>query len=71
MGSWVKLSNKEIGKVVGGNPGHPLRPKVNIMFYDLGNALDEPQLVDLVNNVSLQVLQPLSDEELKEEIKKK
>lgn len=65
VGSWVRLSNKEIAKVVGSNPGQPLRPRAKIIFNEHGETLEEPLLIDLAKNLSLQVLQPVSDEELK------
>lgn len=73
IGSWVLLSSKELAKVVGSNPGQPMRPRVKIMLDDRGKLLegDEPPLMDLTKNLSLHILQPVSDEELKKFIKDK
>ncbi|MDO8527008.1 MAG: HD domain-containing phosphohydrolase [Deltaproteobacteria bacterium] len=69
VGSWVRLTNKEVAKVVGSNPGQPLRPRIKVLFDERGETLEDPQLVDLSKNLSIQVSQPVSDDELKKFVK--
>lgn len=71
IGSWVRLTTKEIAKVVGSNPGRPLCPKIKVMFDEHGEMLEEPQALDLAKVSSIHVSQPVSDEELKKLIKGK
>ncbi|UCD36343.1 MAG: hypothetical protein JSU90_05800 [Nitrospiraceae bacterium] len=47
MGSIVRLSTDETGKVVRINPGYPTRPVVSIIYDREGNELDEERIVDL------------------------
>lgn len=65
VGSWVVLSNKEIGKVIGLNIGQPIRPKIRIFFQEDGNPVDssEPMIIDLAQNPLLSIARPLKDEE--------
>lgn len=70
IGSWVKLSNKEIAKVTGSNPGQPLRPKVKVLLNEKGETLEEPFSLDLAQNSSIQILQPASEEDIQKLAKK-
>ncbi|MBI5299463.1 MAG: hypothetical protein HY877_04120 [Deltaproteobacteria bacterium] len=65
IGSWVQLTNKEYAKITGSNPGWPLRPKVKVMFDAYGSLMNEPHFIDLAVTRSIQVLQPVSDKDLK------
>jgi len=46
IGSWVRLSTKEIGVVIATNKAYPLRPKVSVMFDHSGQRLKEPKAID-------------------------
>ena len=69
IGSWVQLSTKDLAKVVRINPGSPLRPKVKVLFDSKGMAMEDPPLFDLAKTQSLQILRPISDQELGELVK--
>lgn len=69
IGSWVKMTNKEVAKVIGSNPGLPLRPRIKIVFDEWGKQLETPPAVDLSKQLSLHILQPVSDEDLKKLMK--
>lgn len=64
IGTWVKLSTGEMGKVVGINEGFPLRPVVNVVFNSEACKLDEPKRVNLAESISLSIMGLLSDEML-------
>lgn len=70
IGSWVKLSSREFAKVVETNPGQPMRPAVKVLFDERGRQLEEPTRIDLSKNLSVQILQPVAEEELHKLIKK-
>jgi len=65
IGSWIKLSNNETGKVIAINAGQPLRPKLKILFDEQGEKLDSDELevLDLGKNPLLGILKTLSDED--------
>lgn len=65
IGSWVRLTTKEIGMVIASNAGQPLRPRVRVTLDERGRPLEEAQLLDLSKNLSIQILQPVSDDDLK------
>lgn len=64
VGSWVKLTSKQIAQVVECNPGQPFRPKVKVMYDEEGSPVDRQRLLDLSKDSSLQIIQPIADEEL-------
>lgn len=70
IGSWVKLSSKEFAKVVETNPGQPLRPTVKVLFDERGRSLENPYLLNLAQNLSVQVIQPISEDEIRKLMKK-
>ncbi len=65
VGSWVKLSNEEVAKVVGINRGYPLKPRVTVIFDHNGWKLKQAKSIDLVSMSAISILRPVSDEELK------
>lgn len=64
VGSWIELNTNEIGKVVATNDELPLRPVVSLVFDSASRQLEEPRLVNLVNQFNLFVKRPLTDEEV-------
>lgn len=70
IGSWVRLTNGEIGLVVSINKGYPLRPKINIMFGAKGNKLEDVKSIDLLNEPHLHIESPIDLDKNKELIEK-
>jgi hypothetical protein len=64
IGSFVRLNNRTIGKVVGTHDGQPLRPVVKILEDADGNRVLEEKTVNLLGNPILWVTGAVSDEEL-------
>ncbi|MBW2004084.1 MAG: hypothetical protein JRI72_05635 [Deltaproteobacteria bacterium] len=64
-GSWVQLSNKQIGKVISANKALPLRPTVKVFIDWQGNYLKEAKIIDLSKDSAIHVLRPLTGEEIK------
>ncbi|MDD3296505.1 MAG: HD domain-containing protein [Candidatus Omnitrophica bacterium] len=64
VGSWVKLSTGEIGLVTGMNKGHPLRPKVNIIFNHMGERLTCSKSLDFMTETYFYIDQPLDVSDL-------
>ncbi|MBW1690815.1 MAG: hypothetical protein JRI71_09535 [Deltaproteobacteria bacterium] len=64
-GSWVQLSNKQVGKVISVNRGQPLRPTVRVFIDWEGRYLKEKKIIDLSKDSSIHVLRPLTEEEVK------
>ena len=64
IGSFVRLNNRTLGKVVGTHDGQPLRPVVKILEDADGNRVMEGKTVTLLGNPILWVTGAVSDEEL-------
>jgi len=64
-GSWVQLSNKQIGKVIKVNKEALLRPTVKIFIDWQGSYLKEAKIIDLSKDSAIHVLRPLPEEEVK------
>jgi len=47
VNSYVKLSDRSVGRVITTNPNFPLKPTVEILYDSLGNRLAEARIVDL------------------------
>lgn len=58
VGSFVKLNNREIAKVISSNPDSPLRPFVLVMFDAYGKYMSERKTVDLSKNNSIYIKGP-------------
>lgn len=69
IGSWVRLTSKEIARVIAANPGQPLRPRVKVLFDEKGRPLEETYSVDLAKIFSVQILQPIPEEEFLKVVK--
>ena len=59
IGSWVRLTNGEIGIVASINKGYPLRPRVNIIFDARGNKLIDPKSIDMLSEPHLHIESPV------------
>jgi HD-GYP domain-containing protein (c-di-GMP phosphodiesterase class II) len=64
IGSFVRLNNRTLGKVVGTHDGQPLRPVVKVLEDADGNRMTEEKTVNLLGNPILWVTGAVSDEEL-------
>ncbi|MFC1480141.1 hypothetical protein ACFL5Y_01690 [Candidatus Omnitrophota bacterium] len=62
-GSWVQLSNREIGKVIQASKQMPLRPVVEVFIGSAGI-----KKVDLSKNMLNHILRPLTAEEAKQKL---
>lgn len=59
IGSWVRLTNGEIGLVVSINKDYPLRPKINTLFDAKGNKLAAIKTIDLLDEPRLHIECPI------------
>jgi HD-GYP domain-containing protein (c-di-GMP phosphodiesterase class II) len=57
----VKLNTGEVGRVVGVNRNHPLRPKVEVIVDSKGDRLHAPKLIDLSEAPFLYITGPLTE----------
>jgi HD-GYP domain-containing protein (c-di-GMP phosphodiesterase class II) len=64
IGSFVKLNNRYVGKVIRTHEGQPLRPVVSILVDADGMRVTEEKTVNLLGNPILWVTGTVSDEEL-------
>lgn len=67
IGSGVQLSNGESGRVIGINKKNPLSPVVEITLDARGNRLTQPRTVDLSQETSITVNQPVDLEKAEEQ----
>lgn len=64
IGSYVKLNNKSVGKVIDTNDHQPMRPVVNVLYDSQGNRMKVDQIVNLKDNSLLWVVGNVSEAEL-------
>jgi len=63
IGSYVKLNNTEIGKVVATSKSHPLKPTVELMFDSHGNKMPGKTITNLDGHPVLYVTGSVSEED--------
>jgi HD-GYP domain-containing protein (c-di-GMP phosphodiesterase class II) len=61
-GSWIRLSNGEIGIVSKAHPGSPLKPTVAICYDEGGRRLTRPRFVDLSDAQTAYIQGPVTVE---------
>ncbi|UCH12898.1 MAG: HD domain-containing protein [Candidatus Omnitrophota bacterium] len=59
IGSWVRLTDGEIGIVASINKGYPLRPWINLIFEANGNKLTDIKSIDLLTKPHLHIESPV------------
>jgi len=64
LGSYVRLNNRAIGKVIATDQSRPLRPDVQIIFDAEGNRVIEDVVLKLDENPIFYIQDSISDEEL-------
>ncbi|MBI4382322.1 MAG: HD domain-containing protein [candidate division NC10 bacterium] len=61
VGSWVRLSSKEVGQVIATNKDNPLRPVLEV-WYDTSRAkLPQPKVIDLNKEILLHITGPATE----------
>ncbi len=61
VGSWVRLSSKEIGQVIATNKDNPLRPVLEVWYDAHGTKLAQPKVIDLTKEVLLHITGPATE----------
>ncbi|NQT94842.1 MAG: hypothetical protein HQ572_00175, partial [Candidatus Omnitrophica bacterium] len=69
VGTWVRLDTDEIALVIDTNSGSPLSPKVNILYDNRKERLQEPRTVDLSRQSNIHITGPL-EKDIEHSIKK-
>ncbi|HAJ27874.1 MAG TPA: hypothetical protein DCG53_11650 [Syntrophus sp. (in: bacteria)] len=64
IGSYVRLNNRNIGRVVATNKTNPMKPVVNLIFDEKGIKMDPPRIVDLRSQPVLNIEESVSFEDL-------
>lgn len=64
IGSYVRLNNTVIGRVIATNRSQPLRPVINLIIDGKGNRLAAEEVIDLANNNVLTILDTVPEEEI-------
>ncbi|MDD5559567.1 HD-GYP domain-containing protein [Candidatus Methylomirabilis sp.] len=62
VGSWVRLSTKEICRVVATNKANPLRPVLEVWSDASGEKLPQPRLLDLSKEILLHIIGPATQQ---------
>ena len=63
VGSYVKLNNMEIGKVIATNDSHPLKPTIKLIFDSHGDKMLEETIINLEAHPVLYVTGSVSKED--------
>jgi HD-GYP domain-containing protein (c-di-GMP phosphodiesterase class II) len=64
LGSYVRLNNRSVGRVVGTDSGRPLRPDIKIIFDGEGNPVEGDVFIRLDENPIFFIQDSLSEDEL-------
>jgi HD-GYP domain-containing protein (c-di-GMP phosphodiesterase class II) len=64
IGSYVKLNNNVIGRVIATNSDHPLKPIINILFDSHGNRIEEDKSLNLKEEPVLVITSGVTEDEL-------
>jgi HD-GYP domain-containing protein (c-di-GMP phosphodiesterase class II) len=64
IGSYVRLNNRNIGRVVATNKTNPMKPMVNLIFDEKGIKIDPPRLIDLHTHPVLNIEDSVSFKDL-------
>jgi response regulator RpfG family c-di-GMP phosphodiesterase len=64
LGSYVKLNDRSIARVVNIHPGFPLKPTVEIIYDSLGSKLQNPRIVDLSQQILLYVTGSIDEKDI-------
>ncbi len=64
IGSYVRLNNRNIGRVIATNKTNPMKPVVNLIFDEKGIKMDPPRMVDLRSQPVLNIEDSVSFEDL-------
>lgn len=64
VGSWVRLSTREVGRVTGIHPEPFDRPVVRVLYDAGGQPLDAPRLVGLQEQKDIRVVEAVDPEGL-------
>lgn len=70
IGSWVRLTNGEIGIVASINKGYPLRPRINVIFDAKSDKLTDIKSIDLLTKPHLHIESPVDIDKNKQMIDK-
>jgi HD-GYP domain-containing protein (c-di-GMP phosphodiesterase class II) len=62
-GSYVKLNNMSIGRVIATNKDQPLKPIIKILFDGHGGRVTEERIINLKENTVLNILSGISETE--------
>jgi HD-GYP domain-containing protein (c-di-GMP phosphodiesterase class II) len=65
IGSWVRLSTNEIGRVIHIDKASPLKPTVKIFFDPEGTKLPEAKAIDIAKHPSAYIKKAMDDGEIK------
>lgn len=55
VGSYIRLNNKNIGRVIATNRSNPLKPTIKLFFDETGKRFPEPRTIDLKMNPVLNI----------------
>jgi len=61
VGSWVRLSSKEVGQVVATNKDNPLRPVLEVWYDAAGAKFAQPKVIDLNKEILLHITGPATE----------
>ncbi|MFA6411110.1 MAG: HD domain-containing phosphohydrolase [Syntrophales bacterium] len=64
IGSYIRLNNRNIGRVVATSKGNPMKPVVNLIFDEKGKKIEPPRIMDLKNYPVLNIEASISADDL-------
>lgn len=64
LGTYVKLNDRSVGRVINTNPDYPLKPTVEVIYDSLGSKLPNSRVVDLSQQILLYITGSIDEKEI-------
>ncbi len=64
VGCYVRLNNRNLGRVVSTNKGYPMKPVLKLISDEKGKPIEPPRIIDLRNYPILNIERGVSPEEI-------
>jgi len=64
VGCYVRLNNRNLGRVVATNKGYPMKPVLKLISDEKGKPIEPPRIIDLRNYPILNIERGVSPEEI-------
>ncbi len=64
LGTYVKLNDRSVGRVINTNPDYPLKPTIEVIYDSLGSKVPNSRVVDLSQQILLYITGSIDEGEI-------